>query len=357
MTWKLSRFRAGDIVEVCSQEEILATLDKQGCFEEMPFMPEMFHFCGNQFRVSAVAHKACDMVGKRGTSRRLETTVHLDGLRCDGTAHGGCQAECNLFWKDVWLKRVGGNGSGPVKPVAAKNLSIAGCAGVDLLPNAYSSSHVDRDDTRYFCQATEIYRATKTLKWWDARQYVLDVVSGNHSAGRVLRVLFLASLRSLLAHIPIGFRLFKSFSDWVHERLTGRPSPSLCGKIRDGVPTPTARLDLKPGEYVRIKAQSEIEQTINKKGKNRGLSFDPEEMALYCGGFYKVRSRVSKIIDETTGTMLHMKEPCIMLDGVVCKAEYASCRLNCPRAIPSYWRELWLERVETDQRSNSGSKR
>jgi hypothetical protein len=35
-----------------------------------------------------------------------------------------------------------------------------------------------------------------------------------------------------------------------------------------------------------------------------------------------------------------------MLEGVVCNAEYASCRLNCPRAIPSYWREIWLERVE-----------
>jgi len=41
-----------------------------------------------------------------------------------------------------------------------------------------------------------------------------------------------------------------------------------------------------------------------------------------------------------------MKEPCIILEGVVCNAEYAQCRLNCPRAIYSYWRELWLERVD-----------
>ena len=72
-------------------------------------------------------------------------------------------------------------------------------------------------------------------------------------------------------------------------------------------------------------------------------------MAPYCGRVVKVYKSVSKIIDEPTGKMLHMKQPCIMLDGVVCKAEYASCRLNCPRVIPSYWREIWLERVEDNQ--------
>jgi hypothetical protein len=63
---------------------------------------------------------------------------------------------------------------------------------------------------------------------------------------------------------------------------------------------------------------------------------------------------VTKIIDEPTGKMLHMKQPCIMLEGVVCNAEYASCRLNCPRAIPSYWREIWLDRVESPKSIASG---
>jgi hypothetical protein len=42
---------------------------------------------------------------------------------------------------------------------------------------------------------------------------------------------------------------------------------------------------------------------------------------------------------------MYMKQPCIILEGAVCQGEYAACRLNCPRAIPSYWREIWLERV------------
>ena len=73
-------------------------------------------------------------------------------------------------------------------------------------------------------------------------------------------------------------------------------------------------------------------------------------MAPYCERIVKVRKSVTKIIDEPTGKMLHMKQPCIMLEGVVCNAEYASERLNCPRAIPCYWRELWLERVENNNK-------
>src|SRR3977135_4427381 len=104
MTWKLSRFRAGDLVEVRSEEEILATLDQYGCLDQMPFMPEMLQYCGRRFGVCAVAHKTCDWLVHRGTSRRLQATVHLANLRCDGSAHGGCEAECTLFWKDEWLK-------------------------------------------------------------------------------------------------------------------------------------------------------------------------------------------------------------------------------------------------------------
>ncbi len=36
----------GDVVEVLSEREILATLDENGTFEKLPFMPEMLDFCG-----------------------------------------------------------------------------------------------------------------------------------------------------------------------------------------------------------------------------------------------------------------------------------------------------------------------
>jgi hypothetical protein len=40
--------KAGEWVEVRSREEILATLGKNGCLENLPFMPEMFAFCGQR---------------------------------------------------------------------------------------------------------------------------------------------------------------------------------------------------------------------------------------------------------------------------------------------------------------------
>ena len=37
--------RVGERVEVRSAEEIFATLDKSGCLNSLPFMPEMLQFC------------------------------------------------------------------------------------------------------------------------------------------------------------------------------------------------------------------------------------------------------------------------------------------------------------------------
>lgn len=349
MSWKLSRFRAGDLVEVRSSEEILGSLDGTGCLDGMPFMPEMLQFCGQRLRVSAVAHKTCDTARQTWKGRRLKRSVHLAGARCDGSVHGGCQAECNLFWKDEWLTPVHETGKASTRPVTVTNAASGPCTEAELMANTRLTSSADEEEVRYSCQATKMYEATEPLPWWDVRQYLFDVVTGNHSAGRVLRVVSLAALRQLLARIPYGYRIFKRFHDCTHQRLSGRPSPSLDGQIADGASTPTAKLTLKPGEYVRIKTQAEIERTINKRGNNRGLSFDPEEMAPYCGRNFRVRKAVTNIIDEPTGKMLTMKQPCIMLEGVLCRAEYARDRLNCPRAIPSYWREIWLERVPDNQ--------
>jgi hypothetical protein len=158
-------------------------------------------------------------------------------------------------------------------------------------------------------------------------------------------VLWLALLKPVPPHLPFGYRLMVWFQEWMHRLLTGRPSPSVHGQIPAGAPTPSGRLDLRPGELVRIKSKQEIERTLDERQRNRGLFFDLEEIR-FCGDVFKVRSRVSRIIDEASGRMLQMKQPCIVLEGVVCNSECHLDRLNCPRAIPAYWRELWLERVE-----------
>src|SRR5467141_2733024 len=94
-------FWVGDWIEVRSRQEILATLDKNGCLENLPFMPEMFAYCGRRFRVYKSAHKTCDTVNDY-KGRRMRDAVHLDGARCDGQSHGGCEASCLIFWKTAW---------------------------------------------------------------------------------------------------------------------------------------------------------------------------------------------------------------------------------------------------------------
>ena len=351
MAWKLSRYRTGDLVEVRSREEILATLDNCASLDGMPFMPEMLQYCGQRFRVGAVAHKTCDTARQTWKLRRLQATVHLNGLRCDGSAHGGCQAECNIFWKDRWLKLAVDEKDCSFKEASVKIKPAVECTEARLVANTRLHPTLG-EEPRYSCQATEMYGATRPLARWDVREYLYDVVTRNHSAVRVIRVHFLAVLRRLVSRTPVGYRVARALSDGMHRWLIGRPSPSLCGKIPPGSPTPTGRLDLNAGELVRIKAQQDIEQTLDERGKNRGLSFDPEEMAPYCGRLVTVRKRVTRIIEESSGKMLQMKQPCIMLDGVVCRGEFAGGRLNCPRAIPSYWRELWLERVRAEQQTS-----
>jgi hypothetical protein len=351
MFWTLSRYRAGDLVEICSKAEILATLDEQGCVDGLPFMPEMFQFCGRRFQVRAVAHKTCDTAQKTRKNRRLRATVHLANLRCDGSAHGGCEASCTLFWKDVWLKPAGKN-TDPVPACGKLRSHISTCTEERLIALTQLPVASAGDEPCYSCQATMLFDATEPLAWWDVRQYVLDVVTGNHSAGRVLKVLWLSWVRQpwrLIRRIPVIRRPYAVFNEWMHRLLAGREAPYLFKKVKPCAKTPTGRLDLKPGEWVRVKPKYEIEATLNELGLNRGLSFDPEEMAPYCGHIFRVQRCVTKILDEMTGKMLQMKQPCIILEGAICNAEYARCRLNCPRAIPSYWREIWLERVEIPQ--------
>ena len=95
-------FRRGDTVTVRSLTEILATLDADAKLGGLPFMPEMAACCGRSFRVYRRADKTCvEGLGMRS----MRDTVFLDGLRCDGSAHGGCQRGCLFFWKEAWLSR------------------------------------------------------------------------------------------------------------------------------------------------------------------------------------------------------------------------------------------------------------
>jgi antitoxin (DNA-binding transcriptional repressor) of toxin-antitoxin stability system len=319
------RLRIGEVVEVRSPEEILATLDENGELDGLPFMPEMLAWCGRQVRVHKLALKLCDTIDWTGMYR-MRDAVHLEGSRCDGQAHGGCQAGCNIYWKEAWLKRVPAGEPGP-SPVAGSTVATLTAA------TRRPADPAAPGEERYACQATELLRAApERVPSWDGTQYLQDVRSGNAGALAVIRT------------VAIG--LFNEYQDASRRLLPrplrirgGRRYPFIEGRLQE---TPVQALGLQPGERVRVKRRDEIVATLDANNANRGMSFDGE-MLRYCGQEARVLRRVERIIDEKSGRMLQFKNPCIVLDDVICTGAY---HRQCPRGIYPYWREVWLERVE-----------
>jgi len=99
--------KSGDFVEVKSAAEIWTTLNIEGKCRGLYFMPGMWDYCGRRLRVLQPIERM--MSEKTGEMRVLNQTVILEGVTCDGKAHGGCQRGCYVFWKDAWLKRLEGN--------------------------------------------------------------------------------------------------------------------------------------------------------------------------------------------------------------------------------------------------------
>jgi hypothetical protein len=307
----------GDEVEVKSLDEILATLDDRGMRDGLPFMPEMAAFCGRRFRTFRRVDKLNDWVGHTGL-RRAQNTVMLEGLHCDGSAHGGCQARCQIRWSEAWLRRpdharANGNGVGgsAVATNGQRELDLASCA-----------RRIEEDGSeRYVCQVTELGKGTTPLRASDPRHYLRDWWRGN------------VGVRPLFVGVSIAM------FNWVQHKRGGVTFPT----IMPAAParTPDVQLGLAPGELVRVRTKREIEQTLNAKFRNRGLWFD-NEMLRFCGGEYRVASCVTRLIEERSGKMLELSNPCIILEGVTASAEYQAFGAQ-NEAI--FWREAWLTRA------------
>jgi hypothetical protein len=314
-----AELRRGDHVEVLSAAEIMATLDERGELDAVPFMPEMVDMCGRRFTVAARAERICDTVTGAWGARTMADTVLLEGASCSGSAHGGCAAACVLYWKEAWLRRV----SGPTTDEVAADDE----AGAALLALALEHTTTGQGDAlRYSCQATQAIDASAALSAKDPGAYLRAYRSGNVGIGRFLRVMARAVVMQSAKKLGV-------LSD-----------PPVRGAT--GSSTRMPMLDLQPGEWVRVKSREEIRATLNDKGKNRGLWFD-REMLEFCGQVFQVRHRVDRLIDERTGQMIDLKSDCVALDGATCSGVHSLGRWFCPRAIYPYWREGWLERVET----------
>jgi hypothetical protein len=318
--------KPGEWVEVRSESEILATLDDQGALDGVPFMPEMLAHCGRRYQVYKRADKTCDTVTWTGV-RRMERTVHLKMLRCDGSGHGGCQAACLLFWKEAWLQRSAADGAGT--RVAAEPRSASNGAQVNGRDRAWLEATTRRSqpsdpEILYRCQATQLVQFSSPLPWWEPKQYVRDVCMNDVSLFEVARSVSSAAFSK------------------IRKMLTGRAFPSVTGTLKK---TPTESLGLQPGEWVVTKSKAEILATLDTRGRNRGMTFD-SEMLPFCGKPFRVLRRVERLIEESTGRMIQPPGVSIILENVFCLALY---RRSCPRSIYPYWREIWLRRATPDE--------
>ena len=311
------RPQAGQWIEVRSLSEIVATLDEAGTLEGLPFMPEMIAHCGKRFRVKRFANKTC-VNGAANFIGRLDECVVLQMVeRCDGSAHQGCEMGCQFFWKSQWLL--------PVDPALPEEDSQRGSY-VDRQDEASVKWLAERtllngDDEsgprRYRCQATQLVQIASPTGPLKINQYVDDY------------------RRDGISISSIGWFLVTLFA----KKLL-RKSDNLAGPHQKR--TPTQAIGLELGERVRVKSLSEIRETLDVNGCNRGLWFDPKEMGQFCDQELIVSRKITKMIDEKTGKLRVLKQPTVVLSETECSGIF---RRFCSRGALHFWREIWLERV------------
>ena len=314
-------FRAGDRVVVRSPEEILSTLDADATLDGLPFMPEMLDWCGKLFHVDRRVEKTCVDVAPPadGTRRRFPANdvVILGGPRCDGHGHDGCKHGCRIFWKEAWLRTVD----------AGASTTQSSETGLNELG---ARLKVKSDESHYFCQSTELFKATEAFtgrhKFWWLRIPFREIQNGDRSVVEILK-LFVLWYWQRLRRAATGEPCFRG----PHER------------------TPCESLGLEPGDLVRIKSRAQIVATLDQNSRNRGMSIC-DEMTRFCGSEAEVRYRVDRIIDERTGAMRALSDTVTLrnIRGSGTLGEECLCQNqmgDCPRGELMYWREIWLERA------------
>jgi hypothetical protein len=311
-----ARLRPGDLVEVRTPDEILQTLDADGTVDHLPFMPEMVQFCGRRFSVSARVVKVC-ATEFRSSMRgfRSDDVVLLDALRCSGAAHDGCQKACMIFWREAWLRKV-------EDATAPSQVTSEGMERLRVRLKTLTGPKT------YFCQASELLKATTVLSRWERlRTCLSDVRARNCSAKQMAQ--------------RIAIWLF-----WrIRRKFLGESAH------RGNTSTPVESLNLQPGEWVDVKPKESIAETLNEAGRNRGLYFMPG-MRLSCGEQYRVKERIDKIIVDGTGEMRRLDHT-VRLEGSLCGCAQTAFG-GCSRGEVAYWREIWLRRAQKDRRPDAG---
>jgi len=128
-------------------------------------------------------------------------------------------------------------------------------------------------------------------------------------------------------------------------------------KANQEYPVGSHILSLRPGEVVRVKPLSEIEITLDEKGRYDGLAYMKTAMDKYCGGTYIVKKCVNLFFDERRQKLLKVRDV-VILDGVYCETPKSSLQewAGCDRTCFLFWKEAWLERVGSEKNGSDRAK-
>ena len=313
-----SALQLGTWLQVKSAAAISDILELDGTTEGLPFMPEMLAFCGRRFQLAKFANTVCANVGDV-EMRGMQNVVVLKIDRCDGCFHGDCQMGCEFLWKLDWLKYAEApeQDSGSITPLESSQSQLQEKL-VQLTAGTPNQAAAKSSGQFFRCQATELGAATRQTSPLHFGQYLVENKTNGTPWSSIVR--FIASLL-----VKKGLRR----------------SDNVAGPCKR---TPVEVLNLQPGDQAKVKPMEKILETLDARGCNRGLWFDPAEMKPFCGQTLTVTRRIDRIIDEGSGELLEMKVPSIVLNETQCSGLH---RRFCSRAMLHFWREVWLERVDS----------
>ena len=231
-----------------------------------------------------------------------------------------------IFWREAWLRKIEDSSTSQAVPFQNREeqdtQQNVDSQGTERLRAYLKTSTGPRT---YFCQASELLRATDELSRWERfGKCFSEVRTGNCSSPEMA--------------LRIGIWLF-----WRIRRV-------FLGAYARGnnKSTPAESLDLRSGERVEVKAVRSISETLNESAHNRGLYFTPG-MRVSCGRQHRVERRIDKIIVDGTGEMRQLRNT-VYLEGSLCGCAHVAFG-GCPRGEFSYWREIWLRRVPAPVRA------
>lgn len=106
-------------------------------------------------------------------------------------------------------------------------------------------------------------------------------------------------------------------------------------------------LGLQPGDWVEVRAISEIQSTLDENGRLGGLAFT-SEMRAYCGRRFRVFERLELLYNEYTRQQRKVKNTVLLAD-VYCHGVGFGCHRRCFH----FWREAWLKRANDRERDDA----